>query len=134
MIQNAAFRRKVIYLALIALLYIPLYVIGRPAVGKDPRKPDIVTEEGTDAGDSSFYSPGGRLAQLRTEYDLSPAEIGDIDPTSESMKLATLGMRGVAATILWSRRQADGQAPAQLHLRLGIPVTQSDVQHLGRTG
>ncbi|MGE0756453.1 MAG: hypothetical protein AB7O38_05515 [Pirellulaceae bacterium] len=88
MTQNAAFRRKVVYLGLIALLLIPLYVVGHPAVG-DPR----------DTG----YSAGGRLAQLRAQHDLSPAEIGDIDPTSESMKLATLGMRGVAATILWSK-------------------------------
>jgi hypothetical protein len=48
MIQNAAFRRKVIYLGLIALLLIPLYVVGHPAVG--------------DAFDATA-SPGGRLAQ-----------------------------------------------------------------------
>lgn len=88
MIHNAAFRRKVIYLGLIALLLIPLYVVGHPAVG-DPTDPNS--------------SPGGRLAQLRSEHDLSPAELGEVDPTGESMKLATLGMRGVAATILWSK-------------------------------
>jgi hypothetical protein len=88
MIHNAAFRRKVVYLALIALLLIPLYVVGRPAVG-DPL--DVNS------------SPGGRLAQLRAEHDLSPAQIGEVDPTSESMKLATLGLRGVAATILWNK-------------------------------
>ena len=91
MIHNASFRRKVIYLGLIALLLIPLYVVGHPAVG-DP----------SDSTDSQS-SPGGRLAVLRTEYDLSPAELGEIDPTSESMKLATLGMRGVAANILWTK-------------------------------
>ena len=88
MIQNASFQRKIMYMAMIALLLIPLYTIGNPATG-DP----------TDA-DST---PGGRLAQLRTEYDLSQAELGQIDPTSESMKLATLGLRGVAANILWTK-------------------------------
>jgi hypothetical protein len=88
MIHNASFRRKVIYLGLIALLLIPLYVVGHPAVG-DPSE--------------AQSSPGGRLAQLRAAHDLSPAELGEIDPTSESMKLATLGMRGIAANILWTK-------------------------------
>jgi hypothetical protein len=81
MIQNASFQRKVLYLGLIALLLIPLYVIGHPAT-------------------SLKSGRGGQLAQLRTDYDLSPAELGEIDPASESMKLATLGMKGVAANIL----------------------------------
>jgi len=88
MIQNASFRRKVAYLAIIALLLIPLYMIGHPASG-DPT-----------ASDST---PGGQLAQLRSEYELSQAQLGEIDPASESMKLATLGMRGVAAQILWTK-------------------------------
>ncbi|MDA1054814.1 MAG: hypothetical protein O3C40_30680 [Planctomycetota bacterium] len=85
MIQNASFQRKVLYLGLIALLLIPLYVIGHPATG-DPTKLNS--------------SPGGQLAQLRSEYDLAPTELGEIDPASESMKLATLGMKGIAANVL----------------------------------
>ncbi|MBC8356152.1 MAG: hypothetical protein H8E66_29600 [Planctomycetes bacterium] len=88
MIQNASFQRKVLYLGLIALLLIPLYMIGHPATG-DPTQLSA--------------SPGGQLAQLRTEYDLAPTELGEIDPASESMKLATLGMKGVAANILWTK-------------------------------
>ena len=88
MIQNASFRRKIVYLTMIALLLLPLYVIGNPAKG-DP---------------SGLQSrPGGKLAQLRAEYDLSQAELGDIDPTSASMNLATLGLKGVAAAILWGK-------------------------------
>jgi hypothetical protein len=34
---------------------------------------------------------------------LSQADLGEIDPASESMKLATLGMRGIAANLLWER-------------------------------
>ncbi|MDP6467230.1 MAG: hypothetical protein QF918_05805 [Pirellulaceae bacterium] len=88
MIQNVAFQRKVLYLGIMALLMIPLYMIGHPAAG-DPMAPNS--------------TPGGKLSQLRTDYDLSQAELGEIDPASESMKLATLGMRGVAANILWTK-------------------------------
>ena len=48
-------------------------------------------------------SPGGMLAQLRDQYHLSQAQLGQIDPTSVTIKLATLGMRGVAANILWEK-------------------------------
>ena len=48
-------------------------------------------------------SPGGKLAQLRDEYHLSQAQLGEIDPTSVTIKLATLGLRGVAANILWEK-------------------------------
>lgn len=89
MIQNVSFRRKVFYLCVIALLLFPLYMIGRPATGDPATDP--------------LARPGGTLAQLRTRYDLSPAQLGEIDPASESMKLATLGMRGVAANILWTK-------------------------------
>ena len=88
MIQNASFQRKVIYLGLIAVLLLPLYVIGHPST-KDPTNPQ--------------HTAGGTLAQLRHEHDLAIAELGEIDPASESMKLATLGMRGVAANILWTK-------------------------------
>jgi hypothetical protein len=88
MIQNAAFQRKVLYLGIMALLMIPLYMIGHPAAG------DPMAQNST---------PGGKLSKLRTEYDLSQAELGEIDPASETMKLATLGLRGVAANILWTK-------------------------------
>jgi hypothetical protein len=68
---------------MIAML-IPLYLLGQPAGG------------GT--GD-----PGGQLTQMRTEYNIAESELGDINPASETMKLASLGLRGVAATLLWSK-------------------------------
>lgn len=46
---------------------------------------------------------GGKLAQLRTENQLGQADLGDIDPASETMKLATLGLRGVAVNLLWNQ-------------------------------
>ncbi len=46
---------------------------------------------------------GGRLAQLRTRYGLSQSGIGEVDPASETIKLATLGLRGVAVNLLWEK-------------------------------
>jgi hypothetical protein len=40
---------------------------------------------------------------LRREHGLSEAELGEIDPTSETIKLATFGLRGVAANVLWEK-------------------------------
>ena len=83
--NNASFYRKVVYACLIVALWFPLSFIGEP--------PSVNVE-----GERT----GGKLTQLRDEYALSQANLGDIDPTSESMKLATLGMRGVALNVLWT--------------------------------
>ena len=37
------------------------------------------------------------------EHPLSQASLGEIDPASETMKLATLGLRGVAVNLLWEK-------------------------------
>ncbi|MEX2175914.1 MAG: hypothetical protein WD872_16250, partial [Pirellulaceae bacterium] len=86
--RSKSFTRKIAYIAAIALLLLPLAAISQPAA---------VDPDRADGG-----SPGGKLAQLRTEYNLAQAELGEIDPASETMKLATLGMRGPAANILWA--------------------------------
>lgn len=88
MTQNESFRRKIIYISAIAILLVPLAFISQPAT---------VKKEGT--------TDGGLLSQMRKEYRLSQAELSDIDPASESMKLATLGLRPVAVTLLWGRVQ-----------------------------
>jgi len=86
MSRSAAFRRKVIYLLAIAALLAPLYFFGAPR---------RATEEGGVAG--------GQLAAVRSKHQLSQGDLGKIDPTSETMKLATFGLRGVAANLLWSQ-------------------------------
>ena len=94
-------------------------------------------------------SPGGKLAQLRDQYHLSQAQLGQIDPTSVTIKLATLGMRGVAANILWEKAndykmkkdwtnfgatlEPDHQGPAELHQRLDQPGVEPLLQRLGRS-
>ena len=87
MSSNASFYRKIAYITAIAVLLLPLAAISQPAA--------------VDPGQANGGSPGGKLSQLRTEYNLSQAELGEIDPASETMKLATVGLRGVAANVLW---------------------------------
>ena len=81
------FVRKIVYLAVLAGLLLPLSWLSQPA--------------SVEVGGAR--QPGGKLAQLRDDYSLSQARLGEIDPVSETMKLATLGMRGPAANLLWGK-------------------------------
>lgn len=83
-------RRRLIYICAMVALVVPLYFLGNPSV-RDT--------------DGSIKSPGGTLAQIRSAYNLEQGDLGEIDPASESMRLATLGLRGVAATILWQKAE-----------------------------
>ena len=79
--QSTAFRRKIIYLVILVATLVPLYALGQPSDGtKDS---------------------GGQLASMRQEFGISESDLGEISPASETMKLASLGLRGVAATLLW---------------------------------
>ncbi len=98
MSRQHAFIRKVVYIAAIAVLLLVLPWISQPAV-RTTRS--TTTEEG--GGQQQVVSPGGVLARMRAEHNLSQAELGEIDPAGETMKLATLGMRGVAANALWEQ-------------------------------
>ncbi len=80
--QRQRFIRKIVYAVTIAVLLLPLSWLSQPAT----------TE-----------SEGGVLARMREANRLSQADLGDIDPTSETIKLATLGMRGLAANLLWDK-------------------------------
>ena len=86
--SNTSFQRKVLYIALIAILLVPTSLISRPS---------------TPARQNAPEDPGGWLAQKRDDYNLAQVQLGKIDPASETMKLALLGMRGVAANILWKK-------------------------------
>lgn len=81
--RSTQLRRKLIYLSVLVLMLIPLYLLGQPAGG---------------GGDG-----GGQLAQMRAAYGISESDLGEISPASETMKLASLGMRGVAASLLWKK-------------------------------
>jgi len=47
--------------------------------------------------------PGGLLARMRRDRGLSQANLGEIDPTGETMRFATLGLKNVAVALLWDR-------------------------------
>jgi hypothetical protein len=83
-----AFLRKIIYLAAIGILLGPLFWLSAPATS------DVKEAKGR---------LGGKLARLRQDYKISQTQLGRVDLTSETIKLATLGMRGVAADILWQK-------------------------------
>ena len=82
MSEHGSFYRKITYLVVIAVLLFPISYLGAPATLEDE---------------------GGRLAQLRAENDLGQSDLGEIDPASETMRLATLGLRGIAVSLLWSK-------------------------------
>jgi hypothetical protein len=82
MSERRSFYRKIAYGIGMILLLFPLFWLSSPATQTEA---------------------GGRLAQLRDEHRLGQANLGEIDPASETMKLATLGLRGVAVNLLWEK-------------------------------
>ena len=91
--------RKALYAAGICILLFPLYWLGKPETYRPARD----RAEGVEVEREREVIPGGLLARTRREMGLSPAELGEIDPASQTMKLATLGLRGIATWILWSK-------------------------------
>ncbi len=75
-------RETLLALVAIAVLLVPLSALSQPA-------------------DSA--SPGGTLARLRSQFGLSQSNLGEVDPMSETMRLATLGLKNIAVTLLWDR-------------------------------
>ncbi|MCA8997284.1 MAG: hypothetical protein KDA80_09860 [Planctomycetaceae bacterium] len=83
-------QRKMVYAGVALLLFIGIIALGRPATARpEPGRP----------------SNGGLLAKSRHQNSLGEASLGEVDPTSATMNLVLLGLRGVAASVLW--QQAD---------------------------
>lgn len=78
-------QRKFVYLGAILLLLIPIIALGMPADGTP--------------------NSGGSIARLRQQLDLGESDLGDLDPSGAAMNLALLGLRGVAANILWVKAE-----------------------------
>ncbi len=80
--------RKRIYIVILGALLIPLSMVSRPS---------------TRDSENSIKDSGGVLSQIRNQNNLSPAKLSEIDPGSETMKLASLGLRGIAVNLLWMK-------------------------------
>ncbi len=94
--MSNTFIRKIIYLLCIGGLLIPLSLISRPS----SRETNVDGPSSKNRYDAQMQ-PGGKLSRLRDQYELSQARLMEIDPASETMKLASLGLRGVAVNMLW---------------------------------
>jgi hypothetical protein len=79
---RSSFFRKMVYLAGLAVLAFPMAWLSMPSTRVDT---------------------GGKLAKLRTEARLGQSDLGAIDPASEVIRMATLGLRGFAVTMLWGK-------------------------------
>jgi hypothetical protein len=74
--------RTLVALVAIAVLLVPLSILSQPA-------------------DST--SPGGVLARMRSAAGLSQSDLGEVDPSGETIRFATLGLKNVAVCLLWDR-------------------------------
>lgn len=74
-------QRQLVYLAEILVLMIPIIVLGMPATGSGGAL--------------------GKISQKRIQYELGEPSLGNVDPASATMNLVLLGMRGIAANLLW---------------------------------
>jgi hypothetical protein len=77
-------QRQFVYLAGILVLMVPIIWLGVPTT-----------------------SPGafGIISQKRIAYGLGEPSLGNVDPASSTMNLVLLGMRGVAANLLWMQAE-----------------------------
>jgi hypothetical protein len=80
--RQALVVRRIGYFLAIGVLLFPLVMLGSPA---------------------SSESSGGKLAELRADYKLGQSHFGQVDAASETIKLASLGLEGVAAMTLWQK-------------------------------
>lgn len=96
--QKVVFRRKIVYLSLMIGLLFPLSWLGLPSVSEGDRDRQVSEL-------SQVVQQPRVLASLQHQHGLAEANLGKIDPSSATLKLATFGLRGVAANLLWN--QAD---------------------------
>ena len=82
--QMKSGQRKLVYLGGIVLLMVGSILLGAPS-----------TDE----------NRGGMLPRMRTDYDLGESTLGEVDPSSATMNLVLLGLRGIAANVLWMEHE-----------------------------
>ncbi len=84
-------QRKLVYLGGIIILSIPILLLGQPG---------RASVEATDTTQARPAERGGKLDAMRKQYDLGQSDLGAVDPSSATMNLVLLGLRGVATCIL----------------------------------
>lgn len=101
MSNRTARNRKTACVVGLLVLLVPIVLLGMPA---------------------SADSSGGLLARMRSDHDFGESDLGQIDPTSATMNLVLLGMRGIAVNFLrmdldyykdhkeWARLQSTTEA------------------------
>jgi hypothetical protein len=82
--QLSSGQRKLVYLGGIVVLMVCSILLGAPS-----------TDENS----------GGKLPRMRVEYDLGESTLGKVDPSSATMNLVLLGLRGIAANVLWMEHE-----------------------------
>lgn len=95
-------RRKYVYGGGIAVLLALVGVLSFPATG---------------APGAEGANQGGLLSRIRAEKELGESTLGEVDPTSFTMNLVLVGLRGVAANVLW--HQANQQQERHEWAKLG---------------
>ena len=92
--QLTSFQRKLVYLAGIVVLFFFIVYLGSPASRSVKSGVENETSQTDDVG-------GGKLASLRRKYHLGESTLGDVDPSSATMNLVLVGLRGIAVNHLW---------------------------------
>ncbi|GAB4136497.1 MAG: hypothetical protein Tsb009_03580 [Planctomycetaceae bacterium] len=85
-------QRKLVYFGAILVLAIPIIWLGMPGGPKG---------QASDGTAQTESVGGGKLAQLRNKYELGESNLGDVDPSSATMNLVLVGLRGIAVDLLW---------------------------------
>ncbi|MGH7199566.1 MAG: hypothetical protein ACREJB_03115 [Planctomycetaceae bacterium] len=91
-------QRKLLYLAGIVLLLIPIFLLGMPATAPTQRADEDFTTTRTTGGATES---GGALARMRQTHELGESTLGNVDPTSSVLNFVLLGFRGIAVNQLW---------------------------------
>jgi hypothetical protein len=81
--------RKIAYAVIGAVMLVPILLLGQPA--------NLLDQNGTPV------KSGGTIAQMRFDYELGEASLGNVDPTSSAFSFGLLGFRGIVASMLWMK-------------------------------
>jgi hypothetical protein len=106
-------QRQLVYGACIVALMFPIIWLGAP-----PSK-SAATDSSSQAAESD-EGGGGLLAKLRRKNQLGESTLGDVDPSSATMNLVLVGLRGIAANQLWMQANENQKTKNWAQLKANI--------------